>query len=66
MRRPASGWRATIAAQHRSPALSPASPPISLTRYLTAEQRAGHVSAALSLLIAVVARACKTTTVAAG
>ena len=46
--------------------MSPASPPISLTRYLIEEQRAGHVSADLRLLIEVVARACKTISVAVG
>jgi len=46
--------------------MSPASPPISLTRYLIEEQRAGHISADLRLLIEVVARACKTISVAVG
>ena len=46
--------------------MSPATPPISLTRYLIEEQRAGHVSADLRLLIEVVARACKTIAVSVG
>jgi len=46
--------------------MSPASKPISLTRYLIEEQRAGHISADLRLLIEVVARACKTISVAVG
>ena len=39
---------------------------ISLTRFLIEEQRAGHVSADLRLLIEVVARACKTISIAVG
>ena len=39
---------------------------ISLTHYLIDEQRAGHVNADLRLLIEVVARACKTISVAVG
>ena len=46
--------------------MSVASKPISLTRYLSEEQRAGHISADLRLLIEVVARACKTISVAVG
>ena len=46
--------------------MPPADKPISLTRYLIEEQRAGHVSADLRLLIEVVARACKTISVAVG
>ena len=46
--------------------MSVASKPISLTRYLIEEQRAGHISADLRLLIEVVARACKTISVAVG
>ncbi len=46
--------------------MSAASKPISLTRYLIEEQRAGHISADLRLLIEVVARACKTISVAVG
>ena len=40
--------------------------PVSLTRYLIEEQREGHISADLRLLIEVVARACKTIAVAVG
>ena len=40
--------------------------PVSLTRYLIEEQRQGHISADLRLLIEVVARACKTISVAVG
>ena len=39
---------------------------ISLTRFLIEEQRAGHVSADLRLLIEVVARACKSISIAVG
>jgi fructose-1,6-bisphosphatase I len=39
---------------------------VSLTRFLLEEQRAGHVSADLRLLIEVVARACKTISIAVG
>ena len=46
--------------------MSAASKPISLTRYLIEEQRAGRISADLRLLIEVVARACKTISVAVG
>ncbi|SIQ26679.1 class 1 fructose-bisphosphatase [Solilutibacter tolerans] len=46
--------------------MPPVDQPISLTRYLIEEQRAGHVSADLRLLIEVVARACKTISVAVG
>ena len=46
--------------------MPPADKPISLTHYLIEEQRAGHVSADLRLLIEVVARACKTISVAVG
>ena len=46
--------------------MPPVEKPISLTRYLIEEQRAGHVSADLRLLIEVVARACKTISVAVG
>jgi fructose-1,6-bisphosphatase I len=42
------------------------SSPVSLTRFLLEEQRAGHVSADLRLLIEVVARACKTISIAVG
>ena len=41
-------------------------PGISLTRYLLEEQRAEHIGADLRLLIEVVARACKTISVAVG
>jgi len=40
--------------------------PISLTRYLTQEQHAGRINADLRLLIEVVARACKTISIAIG
>lgn len=43
-----------------------ATSPISLTRYLIEEQRAGHVTADLRLLIEVVARACKSISIAVG
>ena len=46
--------------------MPPVDKPISLTRYLIEEQRAGHISADLRLLIEVVARACKTISVAVG
>ena len=46
--------------------MSPDSKPISLTHYLIDEQRAGRVNADLRLLIEVVARACKTISVAVG
>jgi fructose-1,6-bisphosphatase I len=51
-----------------SPAATPqtAASGISLTRYLIEEQRRGHVSADLRLLIEVVARACKTISIAVG
>ncbi|HEY0661586.1 MAG TPA: class 1 fructose-bisphosphatase [Lysobacter sp.] len=39
---------------------------ISLTRYLIEEQRAGRISADLRLLVEVVARACKTISIAVG
>jgi fructose-1,6-bisphosphatase I len=39
---------------------------VSLTRYLIEEQRRGHISADLRLLIEVVARACKSISVAVG
>ncbi|RMH93867.1 class 1 fructose-bisphosphatase [Lysobacter pythonis] len=39
---------------------------VSLTRFLIEEERAGHVNAELRLLIEVVARACKTISVAVG
>ncbi|RNF83672.1 class 1 fructose-bisphosphatase [Montanilutibacter psychrotolerans] len=39
---------------------------VSLTRHLLEEQRAGHISADLRLLIEVVARACKTISIAVG
>ena len=42
------------------------SPGFSLTRHLLEEQRAIHISADLRLLIEVVARACKTISVAVG
>lgn len=44
----------------------PTPPSISLTRHLIEEQRAGRVSADLRLLIEVVARACKTISIAVG
>jgi len=47
------------------PTLSPSSA-ISLTRYLIEEQRAGRINADLRLLIEVVARACKTISIAVG
>jgi fructose-1,6-bisphosphatase I len=47
------------------PAL-PAMPPISLTRYLIQEQHAGRINADLRLLIEVVARACKSISIAVG
>ena len=40
--------------------------PISLTRFLIEEQRAGHINAELRLLIEVVARACKRISIAVG
>ena len=43
-----------------------ASPPISLTRFLIEEQRAGRVNAELRLLVEVVARACKRISIAVG
>jgi fructose-1,6-bisphosphatase I len=46
--------------------MSDASPGISLTRYLLEEQRADRIGADLRLLIEVVARACKTISVAVG
>ena len=60
-----------MAAPRRPEAVMPpsttASPtPCSLTRFLIEEQRAGHVSADLRLLIEVVARACKTISIAVG
>ncbi|HSR65526.1 MAG TPA: class 1 fructose-bisphosphatase [Xanthomonadaceae bacterium] len=42
------------------------SSPISLTRFLIEEERAGHVNAELRLLIEVVARACKSISIAVG
>jgi hypothetical protein len=39
---------------------------ISLTRYLIQQQHAGHINADLRLLIEVVARACKTISIAVG
>ena len=48
------------------PAPNPAANAISLTRYLLEEQRAGRISADLRLLIEVVARACKTISIAVG
>ncbi|QDH68693.1 class 1 fructose-bisphosphatase [Marilutibacter alkalisoli] len=39
---------------------------VSLTRYLLEEQRAGHINADLRLLIEVVARACKSISIAVG
>jgi fructose-1,6-bisphosphatase I len=44
----------------------PAMPPISLTRYLIQEQHAGRINADLRLLIEVVARACKSISIAVG
>ena len=44
----------------------PASTPISLTRYLIEEKRADRINPDLRLLIEVVARACKTISVAVG
>jgi fructose-1,6-bisphosphatase I len=41
-------------------------PPISLTRYLIQEQHAGRINADLRLLIEVVARACKSISIAVG
>ena len=49
-----------------SPNTESGSKPISLTHYLIDEQRAGRVNADLRLLIEVVARACKTISVAVG
>ena len=46
--------------------MSPDSKPISLTHYLIDEQRTARVNADLRLLIEVVARACKTISVAVG
>ena len=46
--------------------MSPDRKPISLTRFLIEEERAGHLNAELRLLIEVVARACKTISVAVG
>jgi fructose-1,6-bisphosphatase I len=42
------------------------SPSVSLTRFLIEEERAGHVNAELRLLIEVVARACKSISIAVG
>jgi fructose-1,6-bisphosphatase I len=44
----------------------PASIPVSLTRFLIEEERAGHLNPELRLLIEVVARACKSISVAVG
>ena len=49
-----------------SAALNPSTSPISLTRYLIEEQRAGRINPDLRLLIEVVARACKTISIAVG
>ena len=49
-----------------SPNSEPSTKPISLTHYLIDEQRTGRVNADLRLLIEVVARACKTISVAVG
>ena len=46
--------------------MSSPSPAVSLTRYLIEEQRAGRISADLRLLIEVVARACKSISIAVG
>jgi fructose-1,6-bisphosphatase I len=56
-------YRFPVAAFH---AMSPASPPVSLTRFLIEEQREGRTNPDLRLLIEVVARACKTIAVAVG
>ncbi len=74
MRRRADRFRAGIgdngapfpprAAMPSSPAISP--PQISLTRFLIEEQRAGRINADLRLLIEVVARACKSISIAVG
>jgi fructose-1,6-bisphosphatase I len=45
---------------------APRNSAVSLTRYLIEEQRRGHISADLRLLIEVVARACKSISVAVG
>ncbi len=44
--------------------MKPATKPISLIQFLIEERRAGHINAELSLLIEVVARACKRIAVA--
>ncbi|MES2859716.1 MAG: class 1 fructose-bisphosphatase [Pseudomonadota bacterium] len=49
-----------------SPTPPPSTTPISLTRFMIEEKRAGRVDADLRLLIEVVARACKTIAVAVG
>ncbi|MEH6418242.1 class 1 fructose-bisphosphatase [Pseudomonas sp. CGJS7] len=49
-----------------SAVLSPSTTGISLTRYLIEEQRAGRINPDLRLLIEVVARACKTISIAVG
>ncbi|ALN89030.1 MULTISPECIES: class 1 fructose-bisphosphatase [Lysobacter] len=49
-----------------SSVLSPSNTSISLTRYLIEEQRAGRINPDLRLLIEVVARACKTISIAVG
>ena len=46
--------------------MTPNSHSISLTRYLIEEQRAGRINADLRLLIEVVARACKSISIAVG
>ena len=53
-------------ALHASAPNAAAASTISLTRHLIEEQRAGRISADLRLLIEVVARACKTISIAVG
>jgi fructose-1,6-bisphosphatase I len=53
-------------ARHASSPNTAAASAISLTRHLIEEQRAGRISADLRLLIEVVARACKTISIAVG
>src|SRR6185437_8137114 len=50
----------------RHPDHGPSMKPVSLIQFLIEERRAGHINAELSLLIEVVARACKRIGVATG
>ncbi|MFD0739710.1 class 1 fructose-bisphosphatase [Lysobacter koreensis] len=53
-------------APHPAPTPTASTGAVSLTRYLIEEQRAGRISADLRLLVEVVARACKTISIAVG